>query len=101
MTTAVKTSPSPQPCPRCQSIRGQRSHRRSAWERLLHSFGAEIRRCRQCRFRHASFGSMAVPLGDPEASLKRWTSAAAVFSGLVICIVLVLWLIRHLTASSG
>ncbi len=97
----MKPIAAPKACPRCQSTRVQRSHRRGSVDRLLFTLGAEIRRCRECRFRHASFGSSAILLGDPQAAVKRWTTAAALLSGLVVCIVLVLWVMRRFGGSPG
>jgi hypothetical protein len=108
----VKPIPVPKACPHCRSTRAQRSHRRSSLERLLFALGAEIRRCRDCHFRHAAFGSLAIPLAGHPAAVehavskhvskhvsKQWTSAAVLGSGLVI--VLVLWAIRHFVESPG
>jgi|HubBroStandDraft_6_1064221.scaffolds.fasta_scaffold149523_2 hypothetical protein len=49
-------------CPRCQSRDVQRSHRRSAVDYILYALGAEIRRCHECGFRHATFNTRSVPL---------------------------------------
>ncbi len=97
----MKTTRPRNACPHCWSMRAQRSHRRTSLERLLHRLGAEIRRCRDCRFRHALFGRLALPLVDPESIVKRWTTHAALFSGCAVCIILVLWVIRRLTGLSG
>jgi hypothetical protein len=97
----VKPIRAPKTCPRCQSTRVQRSHRRNYVDHLLHALGAEIRRCRECRFRHASRGSLSILLGDPDAKGKRWAIPAVLFPGFVVCIVLVLWVIRRLTGLSG
>jgi hypothetical protein len=103
----VKPIRVPKACPHCRSTRAQRSHRRSSLERLLFALGAEIRRCRDCHFRHAAFGSLAIPLaGHPAAvkhatklAVKQWTTAAVLGSCLVI--VLVRWAIRHFVESPG
>lgn len=50
------------PCPHCRSLKVYRSHRRSAIDRVLYALGAEIRRCSECRFRHAWFTSFSIPL---------------------------------------
>ncbi len=90
-------------------MRAHRSHRRTSLERLLHHLGAEIRRCRDCSFRHAAFGSVAIPLGDHQTAvkhtlrhdIKQWAGVVVLCSGLGLGIVLVLWVIRHLTGLSG
>lgn len=88
-------------CPRCHSIRVHRSHRRAALDRLLHALGAEIRRCQECRFRHASFDTFAIPLGDPENSARRRVAVLVMGSGLLACLLFVWWAIRRFTESSG
>lgn len=95
----------PKACPHCWSTRAHRSHRRTSLERLLYQLGAEIRRCRDCSFRHAAFGSVAIPLGDHQTAvkhtIKQWAGVVVLCSGLALCIVLVLWVIRRLTGTSG
>ncbi len=88
-------------CPRCRSSRVHRSHRRAALDRLLHVLGAEIRRCHDCRFRHASFATFAVPLGDPQSTAHRRTALLIMGSGFLICLLFVWWIIRRFTELSG
>lgn len=88
-------------CPRCLSAHVHRSHRRAAIDRLLHFLGAEIRRCHQCRFRHASFATFAIPLGDAQASARRRTALLVMGSGFLMCLLFVWWIIRRFTELSG
>ncbi len=88
-------------CPRCSSQRIHRSHRRAALDRFLFALGAEIRRCHECRFRHASFSTFSVPLGDPAKSARRWTGVFVMGSGFVVCLLFVWWVIRRFTELSG
>ena len=88
-------------CPHCQSQRVHRSHRRGGLDRLLFALGAEIRRCRDCRFRHACFSWFSIPLEDPRSAAPRWTNIAVMASGFAVCLLLVLWMIRRFTELSG
>lgn len=88
-------------CPRCLSDRVHRSHRRALLDRILHSLGAEIRRCHECRYRHASFATFAIPLGDPHTAARRRASALVLTSGFLMCLLFVWWIIRRFTELSG
>ena len=88
-------------CPRCHSERVHRSHRRAALDHVLYALGAEIRRCHDCRYRHASFATFAVPLGDPQNASRRWAGILAIASGLLVCLLFVWWIIRRFTELSG
>lgn len=88
-------------CPRCLSSRVHRSHRRAALDHVLHSLGAEIRRCHECRFRHASFVTFAIPLGEPQNSARRRTAFLVMGSGFLMCLLFVWWIIRRFTELSG
>jgi hypothetical protein len=88
-------------CPHCKSKRVHRSHRRSRLDRLLFFLGAEIRRCQDCRFRHAWFAWCSIPLGEPQATRQRWTSIAVMTSGFAVCLLVLLWVIRRFTELSG
>ena len=88
-------------CPRCHSDRVHRSHRRTAFDFLVHALGAEIRRCRDCRFRHASFLRFSVPLGETQNAARRWTSIFVMGSGFLVCLLFVWWIIRRFTELSG
>ena len=88
-------------CPHCKSTRVHRSHRRNKLDRLLFLLGAEIRRCHDCRFRHAYSPWFAIPLGEPQATRQRWTHIAVMTSGFAVCLLVVLWMIRRLTDLSG
>jgi hypothetical protein len=66
-------------------------HRRAALDHLLHALGAEIRRCRDCRLRHASFGTFAVPLDQTRGAGKFWTGIVVMGSGFILCLLFVWW----------
>lgn len=89
------------PCPRCGSARVQRSHRRTAMDHVLYTLGAEIRRCRECRFRHAMFQRRSLALSDPRWAGGSWKTLAFVTSGFLFCLLFVLWMIRRFTELSG
>jgi hypothetical protein len=91
----VKSVLPPRACPRCESERVHRSHRRSRLDRVLYALGAEIRRCHQCRYRHARFTKLAVPLADSSGAGIFWTSIAVMSTGFLVCVLLVLWIIRR------
>jgi hypothetical protein len=88
-------------CPRCRSDRVHRSHKRMAFDHFMYALGAEIRRCRDCRFRHASFIRFAVPLGEPQTAARRWTGILVMASGFLVCLLFVWWVIRRFTELSG
>jgi hypothetical protein len=88
-------------CPRCRSDRVQRSHRRAALDHIVYALGAEIRRCRDCRLRHASFATFAVPLSEPQGLGKLWTGIFVMGSGFIVCLLFVWWVIRRFTELSG
>src|SRR5579884_1257390 len=88
-------------CPRCRSSQVQRSHRRAALDYILHALGAEIRRCRDCRLRHASFLRFSLPLGRADSIARLWTEILVMASGFLVCLVFVWWVIRRFTELSG
>jgi hypothetical protein len=70
-------------------------------DRLLFALGAEIRRCHDCRFRHACFALFSIPLSNPRAAPQRWTHVAVMTSGFAVCLLVLLWMIRRFTDLSG
>lgn len=88
-------------CPRCGSDRVQRSHRRRALDYVVYALGAEIRRCRDCSLRHASFGTFAVPLSGPQGLGILWRGIFAMGSGFLVCLLFVWWVIRRFANLSG
>jgi hypothetical protein len=88
-------------CPRCLSDRVHRSHRRAALDHVLYALGAEIRRCRDCRLRHASFDTFSIPLREPQALGGLWTGIFVMGSGFLVCLLFVWWVIRRFTQLSG
>jgi hypothetical protein len=88
-------------CPRCRSDRLQRSHRFTALDYIAYALGAEIRRCRDCRCRHASFATFGVPLGERQTFAGVWTGILVMGSGFVGCLLFVWWIIRRFTELSG
>jgi len=100
-TPKVKTPEPPKPCPHCKSGRVHRSHRRGGWDRFLFALGGEIRRCHDCRSRHACFSLFSVPLGSPRVDRQRWTHVAVMTSGFAVCLLVLLWMIRRFTDLSG
>jgi hypothetical protein len=100
----VNSNPVRQPaktCPRCHSDRVHRSHRRATLDRLLYALGAEIRRCRDCRFRHAAFVTFSLPLGEPQTLAGAWAGILVMGSGFLVCLLFVWWIIRRFTDLSG
>jgi hypothetical protein len=88
-------------CPRCHSDQVHRSHRRTALDHLLYALGAEIRRCRACRCRHASFVTFSLPLGEPQTPAGVWAGIFVMGSGFLVCLLFVWWIIRRFTELSG
>lgn len=88
-------------CPRCRSNLVRRSHRRGAFDYVLHAMGAEVRRCHDCRSRHAAFTTFTLPLGEPGTAARRWTKLLVMASGLLVCLLFALWAIRRFTDLSG
>lgn len=88
-------------CPRCRSSRVHRSHRRSLADRIWYALGAEIRRCHQCRLRHACFLTFSVPIIEPSASAHRRTARMVLSSGFLVALLFVWWMIRRFTELSG
>jgi hypothetical protein len=66
---------------------------------VFYALGAEIRRCRECRYRHAMFTRRSVGLGDARA--RNWRTPTLVASGFLFCLLFVLWVIRRFTELSG
>jgi hypothetical protein len=67
----------------------------------MHVMGAEIRRCRECRYRHAMFIRRAIELSESRSSGNAWKTVTFVASGFLFCLLLVLWVIRRFTELSG
>ena len=88
-------------CPRCRSEKVYRSHRRVALDHILYTLGAEIRRCRDCRCRHASFVRFSIPMGEPQSMAGAWTGIVVMASGFLACLLFVLWIIRRFSDLSG
>lgn len=91
----------PNSCPQCGSEHVHRSHRRAALDYVLHAIGAEIRRCRDCRCRHAAFAAFSLPLGEPHNPARRWTERLVMASGFAAGLLLVWWIIRRFTELPG
>jgi hypothetical protein len=96
-----RVAPRARSCPRCGSDRVHRSHRRTTLDRILYALGAEIRRCRTCRCRHASFVTFSVPVGDPQTLAGMWAGAFVMGSGFLVCLLFVWWIIHRFTELSG
>jgi hypothetical protein len=88
-------------CPRCRSDRYQSTHRRAAFDYLLYALGAELRRCRDCRLRHASFTTFSVPLREPRALEGVLTGIFVMGSGFLVCLLFVWGVIRGFAELSG
>ena len=67
-------------------------------DHLLHTLGAEIRRCHDCRRRYAAFAHRALPLGEPQTVAGVWAGLFVMGSGLVLA---AWWLIRRLANLPG
>jgi hypothetical protein len=98
---AGRSSTAVRVCPRCQSRRVHRSHRRAGLDRLLFALGADIRRCHDCRFRHAEFFSLTIPLAEPHNARQRWASLLVMTSGFLVCLLIMWFVIRRFTDLSG
>lgn len=78
-----------------------RSHRRASLDHVLYALGAQIRRCRECRFRHAMFRRRWLALKDAHSSSHSWKTITFIGSGFVFCLLFMLWMIRRLSELSG
>jgi hypothetical protein len=88
-------------CPHCRSGRVHRTHRRKALDHVLYALGAELRRCSDCRLRHAAFATFTLPSSQPQVLGRLWTRVFVMGSGFLVGLVFVWWVIRRITESSG
>ena len=88
-------------CRKCRSSHLHRSHRRGILDRVLSWFGAEIRRCSDCRRRYAWFKRFALPLPTAEPPSGRWREAAVLGSGFLACLAIIWWMITRFGDLSG
>lgn len=91
-------------CPGCGSFHLHASHRRGAFEWLLASFGAQVRRCHSCRSRRAWFesdwgGSTAIRLGARPKS--RGPGAIMLCAGFLACLAFLWWMITRFAEFAG
>jgi hypothetical protein len=75
-------------------------------ERLLTSFGAQVRRCHSCRSRRAwfessSWGSTAIRLADKGSQQGRWPGAMVLGAGFLVCLAFLWWIITRFTEFAG
>ena len=87
-------------CPKCGAWGVHRSHRHGPLERVLHWFGADVRRCPDCRARGAWYGALVFPL-PREGVVANWSGIAVMGSGFLVCIVLVWWVVERLSDLAG
>ena len=83
-------------CPRCGSGRIQHSHRRGLWERILHAFGGQIRRCLSCNGRDAWFGWRRIPLGQGRRKGGPFSAAVVIGVGLALFLAFFWWFLSRL-----
>jgi hypothetical protein len=88
-------------CPHCHSDHVRRSHRQTAIDHVLYALGAEIRRCHNCRRRHATFATLAIPLDEPQTLAGIWASFFVMGSGVLACLIFMCWMILQYTDLSG
>lgn len=88
-------------CPKCNSERVHRSHRRGVMERIAAVFGFKSRRCHACSARFVTMGNSALFRRDAEVILQK--IALALLGALTITAVVlaVLWFSREREASAG
>ena len=89
-------------CPRCGSAHLHASHRRGAFEGILASAGAKVRRCHSCRLRQAWFesrwlGSRAISLAENSGSKDRWLDTMLLSGGFLACLAFIWWMITRFT----
>jgi hypothetical protein len=87
-------------CPKCQSARVHRSHRKNSFDRTLCAVGGEIRRCHDCRSRQIWFGPLGLTLPTHGAS-GGLASVLLVLSTLVVSVFFVWWMISRFRELAG
>lgn len=88
-------------CPKCRSTRVHRSHRRSAYERMLCAIGGEIRRCHDCRARQAWFHSSGFLMPTAGVTGGRIGTLALLLSTFLVCFLFIWWMIARFTELAG
>lgn len=64
-------------------------------EQVLFVLGGSLYRCQNCEIRHARLHKWTISLGDPREDNMPYVVAAAIFGGLVACVAVAIWTLRH------
>ena len=81
-------------CPKCNSQRIHRSHRKGVTEHVLRVFGLRSRRCHECSARFVALGESVILRNDVERVLRRVSLAVLAAIAVVMVVGAVVWLSR-------
>jgi hypothetical protein len=90
-----------QSCPACDCEVLLNSRSRGVLEDLYSVLGGELYRCQNCQARFALFRRVTLPLGRTNQAgeviktTNLWLVAAAIFGGVIVCLVVALGILRH------
>jgi hypothetical protein len=88
-------------CPKCNSERVRRSHRKGALERILSFFGLGPRRCHDCNVRFLTIGKSMLYRSDVDVLLRNVIVVVMAGIALLAIVMVVLWLSRSQTPPSS
>jgi hypothetical protein len=81
-------------CPKCNSQRIHRSHRKGVTEHAVRVFGLRSRRCHECSARFVTLGQSAILRNDVERVLRTVSLAVLAAIAVVMVVGAVVWLSR-------
>jgi hypothetical protein len=88
-------------CPKCNSERVRRSHRKGGLERILSFLGLSARRCHDCNVRFLMIGKSMLYRSDVDVLLRNVTIVVLAAIALLAIVMVVLWLSRSQTPPSS
>ena len=86
-------------CPRCESSRVYKAHRRGKLERVLVLLGGKLLRCNGCRVRYVRWRNKVIYPDKARGKLRRARQWAMVVVGTVLLVLLLLWLVGRESGS--
>jgi len=98
LTTYMSERPS---CPACDSDALLNSRSRGTLEDLYTVLGGDLCRCQNCEARFALFPRFTLPLGKTNQAgeiikpTNVWLATAAIFGGIVACLLIALEVLRY------
>jgi uncharacterized protein (DUF983 family) len=82
-------------CPKCSLGLMQRANIRSKREGVLFLLGASILRCSSCEIRQAAWKNFRMQMNADETDSTFVVVFASLACGLLICVAIALWTLRH------